>query len=59
MSLRNIRRSRRLSSGNDRSGSPVSVSLSQKRSCSSNDTADASDDDEIESLNSEIFKDFV
>lgn len=65
--MRNIRRSRRLSSGNERSSSPVLV-LPKKRtlfdeSANANGNDDKtengySDVDEIESLNSEIFKDF-
>lgn len=58
MSLRNVRRSRRLSSGNDRSGSPVHIPLVQKRS-SEEYTRTSDDDDEIESLNSELFNDFI
>ena len=58
MSLRNVRRSRRLSSGNDRdrSNSPVNDTLIQKRPFTNESTIS---DDEIESLNSEIFKDFI
>ena len=60
ISVRNVRRSRRISSGNDRerSGSPVLVPIAQKRAFPSRPEPCETDDD-IESLNEEIFKDFI
>ena len=56
ISLRNVRRSRRFSNGNDRSDSPVKRNESIVATTT---TTTTSEDDEIDSLNSELFNDFI